>query len=120
MFRFLSKHHIRKSTEFDAVFKQGTRLGGRCFAFHFIKTEREYPRLGMVISKRNCALAVHRNRIKRIIREQFRLNQQSLSGIDLVVALKSPIKKISDQEQSECIKKLFLQLITHCDGSASK
>lgn len=117
--RFLSKHHIRKAVEFDVVFKRGKRLNDSCFAFHILKTERDYPRLGMVISKRNCALAVNRNRIKRVIREQFRLNQHVLSSIDLVVALKSSIKKISDQEQGECVKKLFSQLMTQCVGSSS-
>ena len=119
MFRFLSKHHIRQASEFDAVFKQGKRIVADCFAFYFIKTERDYPRLGMVISKRNCALAVNRNRIKRVIREQFRLNQHLISTVDLVVTLKSPLKKMSDEEQGECIKKLFSQLTTYCDGSLS-
>lgn len=117
--RFLSKHHIRKAAEFDVVFKCGERLIDSCFTFHYLKTGRDYPRLGMVIGKRNCALAVNRNRIKRVVREQFRLNQHSFSGIDLVVALKLPIKKMLDQEQSECIKKLFSQLAIHCDGSLS-
>ncbi len=116
--RFLSKQHIRHASEFDIVFKQGKRLTEACFVFHYVKTERDYPRLGMVVSKKNCALAVNRNRIKRVIREQFRLNQQAFSGIDLVVALKSPIKTMSDQEQGECIKKLFSQLVTCCDRSS--
>jgi ribonuclease P protein component len=119
VYRFLSKHHIRVARDFDAVFKQGKRLVDSCFAFHFLKVERDYPRLGMVISKRNCALAVNRNRIKRLIREEFRLNQHTISNIDLVVALKSPSKKMSDQELSECVKKLFSQLIARCDGSSS-
>jgi len=78
--------------------------------------ERDYPRLGIVVSKRNCALAVNRNRIKRIIREQFRLKQHALHGIDLVVLLKSSTKKIGDQEQAEWLEKLFSQLIVHCSS----
>lgn len=119
-FGFLSKQHIRHASEFDAVFKYGSRItDGSCFTFHYVKTERTYPRLGMVISKRNCALAVDRNWIKRTIREQFRLNQHSFPGIDLVVALRSSTHKISNQELHSCIEKLFSQLMKQCDGSSS-
>jgi ribonuclease P protein component len=119
VFNFLSKHHIRVAPDFDAVFKRGTRLTDRCVALYFLKTQRDYPRLGMVISKRNCARAVDRNRIKRLIREQFRLNQHVISAVDVVVSLRSSSNNVSDQELSECIKKLFSQFIAQCDGSSS-
>ena len=80
--------------------------------------DRDYPRLGLVISKKNCRRAVNRNRIKRLIREQFRLKQNFLSNMDVVVLLKSSVLKISDKEQCECVEKLFSQLITHCGGSS--
>ena len=43
-----------------------------------------YPRVGLVIAKKNVRLAVQRNRVKRIIRESFRL-QYSLPNLDIVV-----------------------------------
>lgn len=122
MYRFESKHHIRQASEFVVVKQQGKRIVDLCFVFIYLKAKRDYPRLGMVIGKKHCPLAVNRNRLKRIIRETFRLNQHRLSAIDLVVALKSPLveptelRKLSDQEQSECIKNLFAQLIARCDG----
>lgn len=116
---FASKQHIRHASEFDAVFKHGKRVSSGCFVLHYLVVERDYPRLGMVVSKRNCALAVNRNRIKRIIREQFRLKQYTLPGIDLVVLLKSSTKKIRDQEQTEWLEKLFSELIVRCSGSSS-
>ena len=108
---------IRRAAEFDAVFKRGKRLFSACFALCYLKTERDYPRLGMMISKKQCALAVRRNRIKRITREHFRLHQQELTGFDVVVWLRSSTKAISDQEQTECLKNLFAQLLTQCGGS---
>ncbi len=45
----------------------------------------DHPRVGLVIAKRNVKLAVHRNRVKRVIRETFRLTQDDLSGLDIVV-----------------------------------
>ena len=47
------------------------------------------PRLGLVIAKKNVKLAVNRNRIKRLIREEFRLHQNFLPPIDLVAIASS-------------------------------
>lgn len=43
------------------------------------------PRLGLVIAKKNVKLAVHRNRIKRVIRDSFRLHQHNLPNIDIII-----------------------------------
>ena len=115
MYSFLSKHRIRSSDEFDVIFKCGKRFHNRCFTLIVVSTECDYPRLGIVISKKNCQLAVNRNRIKRKVREHFRLNQAILSGKDIVVLLRSSTKNINDQEQSACIVELFSQ----CAGYAS-
>lgn len=109
MYRFLLKQHIRQQAEFDAVFKQGRRLNYKCFTLIDMQNKRDYARLGIVVGKKNCPLAVRRNRIKRLIREQFRLNQQVIAGKDIVILLRSPINRINDQEQRECFEQLFSQ-----------
>ena len=50
-----------------------------------IKNTKQAPRLGLVIAKKNVKLAVHRNRIKRIIRDSFRLHQHELPHADIVI-----------------------------------
>lgn len=42
-------------------------------------------RLGLAVSKKRVRLAVTRNRIKRLVRESFRLHAASLRGLDAVV-----------------------------------
>lgn len=42
-------------------------------------------RLGLLISRRHAPRAVVRNRIKRCIREAFRLEQERLGSIDVLV-----------------------------------
>lgn len=114
MYKFLSKHRIRHASEYTDVLKRGERFNTSCFSLSFLKTTHTFSRLGIVISKKNCALAVDRNHIKRVIREQFRLNQAAFSSVDVVVMLKSSTQKLSAEEQGECIKKLFSQLIVRC------
>lgn len=55
-------------------------------------------RIGVVVAKKKVRRAHERNRIKRISRESFRLNQQHLYGLDVVVMPKVEIEKISNAE----------------------
>jgi ribonuclease P protein component len=43
------------------------------------------PRLGMLVTRKHAADATKRNRIKRCIREAFRLEQEALGPVDLLV-----------------------------------
>lgn len=62
-------------------------------------------RLGIVVAKRNVKLAVARNRIKRLVRETFRQQQQRLDGLDIVVVVKKNF--ILDQNNAGQLPKIF-------------
>jgi ribonuclease P protein component len=47
----------------------------------------DHMRIGIVVSKKMVRHAVARNYIKRVIRELFRLNCQSLHAVDMVVRI---------------------------------
>ncbi len=47
----------------------------------------DHARLGLIVGKRAVAHATQRNRIKRVVREQFRHNQHQLGAWDLVVQI---------------------------------
>lgn len=49
---------------------------------------KPWARLGIVVAKKNVRLAVARNRLKRIVRETFRQQQECLQGLDIVVVIK--------------------------------
>ena len=61
------------------------------------KNEYNYPRLGLIIAKKNVKLAVKRNRIKRIVRESFR-NQKLIKNLDVIFLAKKGIGGLSNQE----------------------
>jgi len=48
-----------------------------------------FPRLGMIVAKRLLGRAVDRNRVKRCVRESFRLVLSELPACDFVVRLLS-------------------------------
>lgn len=43
------------------------------------------PRLGLLVTRQHAARATARNRIKRCVREAFRLEQGALGSIDVLV-----------------------------------
>ena len=52
----------------------------------------EHARLGLAIATKVFGTAVARNRIKRLIRESFRLNQYSLPNLDITIAARDAAK----------------------------
>jgi len=48
-------------------------------------------RLGLAVPKKHISKSVDRNKLKRIIREAFRLRQKQLEGKDIVVVVKGRV-----------------------------
>jgi ribonuclease P protein component len=55
------------------------------YTFYMEKRDSGLPRLGMLVTRKHAAAATVRNRIKRCIREAFRLEQEKLGALDLLV-----------------------------------
>jgi ribonuclease P protein component len=55
------------------------------YTFYMERRDTGQPRLGILISRQHSAAATVRNGIKRCIREAFRLEQEKLGALDLLV-----------------------------------
>jgi len=73
MMKFSRQSRLLKPAEFKLVFNKPLRSGDDCFRILARPNELQRHRLGMAVSKKAIAKAVGRNRIKRVIRENFRL-----------------------------------------------
>ena len=67
--------------------------------------DTQSPRLGLVIAKRNIKLAVQRNRIKRILRESFRMRQDQLCGLDAIVLARRGLDNLDNEAMRDLIDK---------------
>ncbi len=77
---------LNKNTMFLRVYSKGKSSANKYLAVYALKTKREKGiRLGITVSKK-VGCAVTRNRIKRLIREGYRLNEERIKeGMDIVV-----------------------------------
>lgn len=55
------------------------------YTFYLESRDAGAPRLGLLVTRRHAARASERNRIKRCIREAFRLEQARLGALDVLV-----------------------------------
>lgn len=67
-------------------------------------------RLGIIVAKKHVKLAVQRNRVKRLLRESFRLRQTSLPHLDLVVLAKKGIDRIDNPSCASELQYLWNKL----------
>jgi len=85
---FSRQSRLLKPAQFKLVFQQPIRSSDRYFRVLARANEIQHNRLGMAVSKKACAKAVGRNRIKRVVRESFRnrmLGQAMDNSLDIVI-----------------------------------
>lgn len=67
------------------------------------------PRLGIAVSRRVSKRAVERNRIRRQVRESFRLNRLRLPARDYVVVARSAAAGASNPQLRQALEALWRQ-----------
>ena len=55
------------------------------YTFYLESRDAGGPRLGLLVTRKHAARASERNRIKRCVREAFRLEQAALGPLDMLV-----------------------------------
>lgn len=105
-FRLPKAALVLKGWEYDAIYRGGRRLYGEDFTLIYLPNSTEKNRLGISIH-RKLRGAVKRNRLKRIIRESFRLNRDAYpNGADIVFAVRPSFSLTSPEEIRQVITTL--------------
>ena len=82
-FGFPGRLRLRRRSEFLRLFRHGRRGGDRRLEVWVLPNDLGYSRLGLIVGRRHGG-AVRRNRIKRVLREAFRISRAKLpSGLDI-------------------------------------
>ena len=77
------------------------------------------PRLGLAVAVRSAGGAVGRNRLRRIIRESFRLHQEQIPAVDLVVSARPAAAAASGGTLRSSLAALWKRVAEQCATSQS-
>ena len=106
-FSFAKSERLLKSEDFTRVRKDGKRLHTRSFTVFILPNVPGKRRLGLSVSSR-VADSPGRNKIKRLLREFFRLNKDAFpDSSDILVSVKTVnnVKRYGDMEEE--FRKVF-------------
>ena len=102
---------LKKSEDFGRVYRQGRSYGNRLLVMYILERgQNPEGRIGISVSKR-VGNSVIRHRVKRQLREIFRLNISSIkSGSDIVAVAKKSAAESSYQELESAVFHLVRRL----------
>jgi len=85
MFKLPKCGRLRRNSSFQTVYRSGKSYTNRLLVLYVLPQRGHERRIGFAAGKR-LGSAVIRNRVKRLLREAYRLNHHRLvEGIDLVL-----------------------------------
>lgn len=82
-------YRIKKNEDFQLIYKRGKSVANRQFIIYRFENKEEHFRLGISVSKK-LGNAVVRNRIKRSIRESFKVHKEDIVAADFIVIARKP------------------------------
>lgn len=107
-FGFGKKERIVQPQDFRRVMKLGRRSSSRNFILFIQHNENAFHRLG-IVAKKEIGPATFRNRIKRYIREFFRLHKRQIRGsYDIILMIKKGCSINRYQEAEEELRRFFV------------
>jgi ribonuclease P protein component len=115
-FKYPKRYRISSSAIFVALLKQRPSVKNTIFSMHIAKSSDDNNKLGIIVTKRLCKKANKRNKIKRMMREAFRLNAPLFAKLDILCRLKADISKSKNsdfKEYTKSINELFQVVIKH-------
>jgi ribonuclease P protein component len=113
-----AQRRLRRKSDFDATYARGARFGNGFFGVTAKSNDVGAPRLGLAVAVKVAGGAVPRNRIRRIIRESFRVHQQLLPPLDIVVSARPRARQAAARELHVSLEALWKELAARCAPSS--
>jgi len=110
---------MRRPAEFKRVYAAGKRLGNEYFTVNTQPNGLAGARLGMSIAARIVRRAVDRNRVRRLIRESFRVNQPGLPALDIVIGTRVGVLSADNACLRAALEKLWHKIASTCATSSA-
>jgi ribonuclease P protein component len=117
---FGKNRRLLKSSDYTEVFDNNSvRVAHPNLLILSEPNGTETSRLGLVIGKKNVPTAVARNRIKRVVRECFRLTPLPVP-VDIVFLARKDLGKLSATELAALIQQSWGRLIARLNKESKR
>lgn len=115
--KFTPAQRLVRKVQFDVVYQRGAKLGDSCFLVLIKPNDLNAARLGLSVSARTVGNAVNRNRIKRVIRNSFRLHAAQLPAVDIVVNTRPGARAATNNLLAERLAQHWKNVVKRCAES---
>ena len=112
-----AQRRLRRKPDFEAVYARGRRMGNGFFGVTARLNDEGRPRLGLAVASKMAGGSVERNRIRRVVRESFRLHQHELPAVDIVVSARARARGAINRELRAQIEELWRKVQEQCGSS---
>lgn len=110
-FRLPRASRLLKAGDFAALRGNSRRLGARHFIAEYSPNSLSTCRLGQAVSRRVSKRAVDRNRIKRLVRESYRLIRTGLPCVDILLIARTSAVQAPSAELRADLDALWKKLM---------
>lgn len=105
-----STYRLKENYEFRRLYRRGASAASPYLVVYAMKTRRPHNRIGLTVSPK-LGGAVVRNRIKRLLREAYRLHEHAfVPGTDLVFVARSRMIKANCAQTEHELMRLMRRL----------
>ncbi|QJW46276.1 ribonuclease P protein component [bacterium BFN5] len=106
MYKLSKQGILRKNNSFQAVYRSGKSYANKAMVLYVLPNDGANRKIGFAAGKR-LGNAVIRNRVKRLLREAYRLNQHKLTAdVDLILVGRQAMVK----SRYKTVARAFLDL----------
>lgn len=89
IFSFPKKFRLHQASEFQSVIQFKHSVSCQLLQLYLKPNRSNFPRLGLVVARKVAQNAVKRNKLKRVLREVFRLHRHTLGNNDYIFRLRN-------------------------------
>ncbi|SCY62941.1 ribonuclease P protein component [Alkaliphilus peptidifermentans] len=104
---------LRKNDDFRKVYKNGNSMANKLLIIYLMKNFTEVNRVGFTVSKK-VGKSVVRSRVKRLLKESYRLNVNKVQiGYDIVFIARENCKEANYKEIESAMLHLIRKMKVH-------
>jgi ribonuclease P protein component len=111
---FARRQRLLNAASFNAVYSLRQRVVNDCFSINTAPNTLGHARLGLSIGSKAVGNSVARNRVKRVVRDSFRIAATKLPAFDLVVGARNGARTAHNAQLRESLDGLWKKIRERC------